>query len=91
MIILRTMQIVDAKITIADGTAAGGQVQALYHLAVVAERGGDLAKADAFYDDVEEAWRLQHGAKAAPDQQLLRVRMGVVNLLAEQGHSQPAE
>ena len=50
-----------------------------------------VAAADQRYHEVEQAWLAEHGAGARPDQQLLRVRMGVVNILAEQGHTVAAE
>eukprot|EP01052_Picozoa_sp_SAG31_P008735 SAG31_NODE_445_length_15593_cov_8.514974_5_plen_128_part_00 len=57
---------------------------------VMAEQAGDLDQADRRYHEVEQAWIEEHGKNAPPDQLLLRVRMGVVNILAEKGHATAA-
>eukprot|EP01052_Picozoa_sp_SAG31_P022423 SAG31_NODE_1783_length_7280_cov_105.645314_4_plen_1810_part_00 len=63
----------------------------LYNVAVMAEQRGDYEHADEVYG-VVEARRVQSlGPGAPPDQLLLRIRMGIVNLLDEQGHLDAAE
>ena len=63
----------------------------LYNVAVMAEQRGDYELADEVYGTVESHRLLALGPGAPPDQLLLRVRMGVVNLLDEQGHLEAAE
>lgn len=56
-----------------------------------AEQQGEYRRADRFYGECEELWEETRGVGARPDKLLLRVRMGVVNLLDERGHEREAE
>ena len=63
----------------------------LYHLGVLAEMQGDYATADNAYGKAEELRLASLGPNGVADQLLLRIRMGIVNVLDELGHSAEAE
>jgi hypothetical protein len=69
---------------------AAMQEEARYHLAVLAEQRGDYHAAAALYSSVEASKAETLGPRRPPDQLLLRVRMGMVNLLDEQGDADEA-
>eukprot|EP01051_Picozoa_sp_SAG22_P001450 SAG22_NODE_57_length_23647_cov_11.746688_4_plen_314_part_00 len=84
-----------AYLELADKADTADRDLCLYHAGVLAETRGDYFAADCYYGEAETSLMAQQldepGDDSQPPQLLLRVRMGISNLLDHQGHEEAAE